>query len=303
MESISKRKKGRDTLIVILGATATGKSALAVKLAKEYNGEIVSADSRQVYKGMDIGSGKITKKEMLGIPHHLLDVASPKRRFSVLQYQKLAQKEIKNIQKRNKLPFLVGGSALYLYSIIDNLQFPQVKTDAKLRNKLEKQTAKDLFSQLKTLDPRRAKTIEKDNKRRLIRAIEIVLTTKKPVPKLKKQSPLFNTVIIGINKPEKELKQLIKKRLDSRLKKGMLKEVKTLHASGISWRRLEEFGLEYRFIAQYLQNKISKKEMIEKLQREIERFVKYQMRWFKKDNRIHWIRTKKQAKRLLQHFL
>lgn len=303
MESISKRKKGRDTLIVILGPTATGKSALAVKLAKEYNGEIVSADSRQVYKGMDIGSGKITKKEMMGIPHHLLDVVSPRIRFSVLRYQKLAQKEIKSILKRNKTPFLVGGSALYLYSIIDNLQFPQVKTDTKLRNKLEKQTARDLFSQLKTLDPRRAKTIEKDNKRRLIRAIEIVLTTKKPVPKLKKQSPLFNTIIIGISKSEKEMDKLIKKGQTSRLNKGMIKEVKRLKESGISFKRLEEFGLEYRLIAQYLQKKISKEEMIEKLQREIERFVKYQMRWFKKDDRITWVKDVKQAKHLLKQLL
>ena len=303
MEGTSQRKKRGNPLVVILGATATGKSDLAVALAAEYNGEIVSADSRQVYRGMDIGSGQITKKEMMGIPHHLLDVASPKRRFTVLRYQKLAKKEIANIKKRDKIPFLVGGSALYLYSVIDNIQFPQVKTNTKLRSRLEKQTAKDLFSQLETLDPHRAKTIEKHNKRRLIRAIEIVLTTKKPVPRLQKRPPPFNTIIIGIYKSEKELKQLIKKGQDSRLNKGMIKEVKKLNKSGVSFRRLEEFGLEYRLIAQYLQNKISKREMTEKLQKEIERFVKYQMRWFKKDNRIHWIRTKKQAKRLLQHFL
>ena len=206
-------------------------------------------------------------------------------------------------KKRNKTPFLVGGSALYLYSVIDNIQFPQVKTNTKLRNKLEKQTAKDLFLKLKTLDPHRAKTIEKDNKRRLIRAIEIVLTTKKPVPKLKKQPPLFNTIIIGINKSEKELSRLIKKGQNSRLDKGIIKEVEKLKASGVSFKRLEEFGLEYRLIAQYLQHKISKKEMLEKMQKKIERFVIYQMRWFKRDARIHWIQTKKQAEGLLQHFL
>ena len=169
--------KNHKKLVVIVGPNASGKSDLAVKLAKKFNGEVVSADSRQVYKGMDIGTGKITKEEMQGIPHYLLDVASPKRRFSVAQYQKKAIEAIKKIQKKGKLPILCGGTGFYVQAVVDGLVFPKVKPDWKLRKKLEQKSAKGLYEYLKKLDPERAKTIEKDNKRRLIRAIEIVLKT------------------------------------------------------------------------------------------------------------------------------
>lgn len=299
MESVSQRKERGNSLIVIVGATALGKSDLAVRLSKTHGGEIVSADSRQVYRRMDIGSGKITKKEMFGVPHHLLDVASPKRRFTVLQYQKLAQKAIDGILKRNKVPFLVGGSAFYVYAVIDGLVFPQVKASALLRKRLEQQSTEDLLLRLKFLDSRRARAIEPKNRRRLIRALEIVLSTRKPVPKLKKQPPPFDILILGIKKSEKELKERIKKRLNARLQEGMIEEIRKLKASGLSWKRLEEFGLEYRFIAQYLQDKISYMEMKSTIQKETERFAKYQMRWFKKDKRIHWIKNYREAKNLL----
>ena len=150
----------KNKLIVILGPTASGKTDLSVKLAKKYNGEVVSADSRQVYKGLDIGSGKITEKEMCGVPHWLLDVANPKARFTVSQYQKLALKAIKNIQKKNKLPILVGGTGFYIQSIVDGIIIPEVKPDWKLRKKLEKLTYEELFEKLKKIDPKRAESIE-----------------------------------------------------------------------------------------------------------------------------------------------
>ncbi len=290
-------------LIVILGPTATGKTDLSIKLAKKFKGEVVSADSRQVYKGMDIGTGKITKKEMEGIPHYLLNIASPKRKFTVAQYKKKALKAIKNIQKRGKVPFLVGGTAFYIYAVIDNISIPKVKPDWELRKKLQKKTKEELYKQLKELDPRRAKNIDKNNKRRIIRAIEIILKTKKPVPLLKKKKPDFNFLILGIKKPKEELKKRIEKRLKKRLKKGMIAEIKKLRELGVSWKRLEGFGLEYRYIAQYLQDKISKEEMIEKLQKEIEHFAKRQMTWFKKDKRIHWIKNQKEAERVIKSFL
>ena len=159
-------------LIVILGPTSSGKTDLSIMLAKKYNGEIVSADSRQVYKGMNIGAGKVTKKEMGKIPHHLLDVANPKTRFSVAQYQKLALKTIKNIQNKNKVPILVGGTGFYIQSIVDGIVIPEVKPDWKLRKKLEKLTNEQLFKRLKKLDPKRAKLIDKKNPRRLVRALE-----------------------------------------------------------------------------------------------------------------------------------
>lgn len=294
--------KNHQKLLVIVGPNASGKSDLAVKLAKEFNGEVVSADSRQIYKGMDIGTGKIKKEEMQGIPHYLLDVASPKRRFSVAQYQKKAIEAIRKIQKRGKLPILCGGTGFYIQAVIDGLIFPKVKPDWKLRKKLEKKSPKELYQYLKKLDPKRARTIEKDNKRRLVRAIEIILKTQRPVPKLKKRK-LFDLLIIGIKHKKNELKKRIKKRLLKRLKEGMVEEVKTLKESGLSWKRLEEFGLEYRWIARYLQGKISYDQMVKKLQKEIEKYAKRQMTWFKKDKRIIWIKNQREAKKLVKEFL
>jgi len=294
----------RNKLIVILGPTASGKTDLSIKLSKKFNGEIVSADSRQVYKGMDVGSGKVTKKEMNGIPHYLLDVANPKTRFSVAQYQKLALKAIKNIQTKNKLPFLVGGTGFYIQSIVDNIIIPEVKPDWKLREKLEKLTVEQMFEKLKKIDLVRAKSIDRYNPRRLVRALEIVLKTGKRVPTITHiKSPNINILQIGVIKSQKELRNLINKRLLKRLKDNvMINEVKKLRKS-LSWKRLEEFGLEYRHVAQYLQNKISYKEMINKIQIESEHYAKRQVTWFKRDKRINWIKNYKQADNFIKNFL
>jgi tRNA dimethylallyltransferase len=288
-------------IIVILGPTASRKTDLSIKLAKKYNGEVISADSRQVYKGLDIGSGKITKKEMQGIPHYLLDVANPKRKFTVAQYQKLAIKAIKNIQKKNKLPILVGGTGFYIQSIIDGIVIPEVKPNWELRKELEKKSNEELYKMLLEKDPERAKTIDKQNPRRLIRALEIILVTKKPIPFLKSKNN-FEVLQIGIKKTPEELKKLIKKRLKKRLKNNaIINEVKKLHKI-LSWKRLEEFGLEYRFVAQYLQNKISYQEMIDKIQIESEHYAKRQMTWFKRDKKINWTENSKDAIRMVDSF-
>lgn len=311
-------------LIVILGPTSSGKSDLAVQLAQKFNGEVVSADSRQVYKGMDIGSGKITRKEMRGVPHYLLNVAYPKKRFTVAQFQKLAWKEIKKIWKQGKIPILCGGTGLYIQSIVGGLIIPEVPPDAKLRFQLEKLSAEKLFKKLKKLDPRRAKNIDRHNRRRLIRALEIIIKTGQPVPELLfKPSEVCPRTIsprtdlgllqIGITQPKEKLKKLIKKRLHKRLKprtrtssvrgrQDMVAEVKNLRRSGLSWKRLEEFGLEYRAIAQYLQGKITRQEMIDKIQIESEQYAKRQMTWFKRDKRIKWIKNYKEAERLVKNF-
>jgi len=279
-------------IIVILGPTASGKSTLAVKIAKKFGGEIISADSRQVYKGMDIGTGKVTKKEMAKIPHHLLDVASPKKQFTVAQYKKLSEKAIKKIHSHGKIPIICGGTGFYIQTI----------PDAKLRAELEKKSAKELFNRLKKLDPRRAKNIDKNNRRRLIRALEIVIKSGKKIPILKSE-PKCEALIIGIKHNSKELKELIKTRLFKRLKQGMVKEIINLKKSGLSWKRLEDFGLEYRYVAYYLQNKLSYNEMVGKLQKEIEHYAKRQMTWFKKDKRIRWITDLRQATKLIKEFL
>ena len=279
-------KKKKIKIIIILGQTATGKSDLAARIAKKLGGEIISADSRQVYKGFDIGSGKITKKEMRGVFHYLLDVASPKRQFSAAKYKKLADNKIIKIYKTGKIPFIVGGSGFYIQTIVDGLVLPKVEPNNKLRKELEKKSAKKLFSMLKKLDKNRAKKIEKDNPRRLIRAIEIAKVLGK-TPKLKTNSE-YEALQIGLKLPDKKLKNNIHKRLMSRIRRGMISEVKKLHAKNISWKRLESFGLEYRFIARYLQGKIKKKEMLDELETEIWHFAKRQMRWFKRDARIKW---------------
>ncbi|MBI2462866.1 MAG: tRNA (adenosine(37)-N6)-dimethylallyltransferase MiaA [Candidatus Spechtbacteria bacterium] len=317
-------------LIVIVGPTASGKSDLAVTLAKKFNGEIISADSRQVYRGMDIGTGKITKKEMKGVPHYILDVADPKRQFTVVQYRKQAIKAIHDISKRNKIPFLVGGTGFYIQSVVDNPTIPNVPPDKKLRAELEKKSLGNLMAMLNGRDPARAKTIDQKNKRRVIRALEIVLKSGRPVPHLTSSPPKdFSLLIIGIKKDYDELKEKIHKRLVTRLRKGMIAEVKNLHPvrslarakgaslqdpgkatsngvhekNGVSWKRLESFGLEYRWVARFLQQKISREEMIEKLQKDIEHYAKRQMTWFKRDKRIHWIENESEAQTLIKDFL
>ena len=297
----SKNKNFNSQLLVIFGPTTSGKSDLAIKLAKIFNGEIISADSRQVYKGMDIGSGKVPLKKIKGklysdeVRHHLIDVANPQEYFSVVQYQKLALKAIKDIQKRGKLPILCGGTGLYISSVIEGWQFPKVKPNLRLRKELENLTKEELFLKLKKLDARRAKTIDKNNKRRLIRALEILLQNKKIEP-LKKNPLKMDILIIGIKIDKEVLKQKIKKRLEKRLKEGMIEEVKKLKEQGVSSKRLEDFGLEYRYVNRYLENKINFKEMQETLEKEIIKYVKRQMTWFTRQiKNVRWITEPNQA--------
>ncbi len=296
-------KNMKPKLIVVVGPTASGKTGFSIKLAKKIGAEIISADSRQVYKGMDIGSGKITKKEMKGIPHYLLDMVSPKRKFSVARYKKLALKAIEKILKKRKIPILCGGTGFYIQAITDGLIIPKVKPDWKLRKKLEKNNTEELFEKLKKLDLKRAKLIDKNNKRRLIRSLEIVIKTKKPIPPLKKNKSPFEVLMIGVKINFEKLKKMIKERLLKRFKIGMVAEVKKLKKSGLSWKRLEEFGLEYKFVARYLQKKITKEEMTIRLEKEIEHYAKRQMTWFKKDKRIHWVENYQKAEKLIKEFL
>lgn len=283
----------KNKIIVILGQTATGKSDFAVEVAKNINGEIISADSRQVYKGMNLGSGKITKKEMMGIPHYLLDIVSPSKIFSVSDFKKEAEKRIKEIINRKHIPIICGGTGFYIDTVINNTSIPEVPPNKKLREKLYRMNAIALSKYLKKLDPERLKTIDVNNPVRLIRAIEIAKSLGKVPPHVRhveNYEKEFEILKIGLKVPDEILKERIKIRLLSRIKKGMIKEIKDLHEKKkISWKRLESFGLEYRYVAYYLQNKLSKEEMIEKLNTEIWHFAKRQNTWFKRDKNIIWI--------------
>ncbi len=295
--------KNKPKVIVILGQTATGKSDFAVRVAKKVGGEIISADSRQVYKGMDLGTGKITKKEMQGVPHHLLDVVSPKKVFSVSDFKNIADKKIAEIIARGHVPIICGGTGFYIDAVIDGAILPEVEPNKKLRATLEKKSTESLLKILKKLDPSRAKNIDTKNKVRLIRAIEIAKALGK-VPKVKKEEK-YEVVKIGLTIPDEILKERIHARLLSRIKKGMLREIKNLHQSGVSWKRMNDLGLEYRYGALYLQGKLSKQEMIEKLNTEIWHYAKRQRTWFKRDEETVWMDTRKTAKynKVLSNFL
>ncbi len=289
-------------ILVIIGPTSSGKTSLSIKLAKKFNGEIISADSRQVFKGMDLGTGKVTKKEMQGIKHYLLDVVSPKSRFSAAEYARLGQRAIKKIQKMGKLPIICGGTGFYIDALIYGLP-KTVAPDWKLRAKLEKFSNTELFIKLKRIDPARALVIDKNNRRRLIRSLEIVLKTGKPVPALEKVSK-YNILKIGVKRSKSELKKRIHKRLLVRLKQGMIKEVLNLHKNGVSWQHLDDFGLEYRFISRYLRSIVNKEVMESQLETAINQYAKRQMTWFKRDSEIIWSNDQlKIEKRVKKWFL
>lgn len=322
------RHENKPRILVVLGPTASGKSALAVELGRRFNGEVVSADSRQVYRGLDIGSGKIMKREMRGIPHHLLDVASPKRTFTVAQYQKLGRKAIRDILRRGKLPIICGGTGFYIDALLYDYEFPKVKPNPKLRHILERKTTNELLTILRKLDPGRAATIDPDNKRRLVRAVEIVVETEvsiRPLPAKKSYSNVLKNIRIdddcilkiGIALPTETLKGRIEKRLLKRLRQGMIREVKKLHKSGVGWKRLDSFGLEYRWVSRYVRRlnhpstearghkhrQLAKDEVIMKLKTETWHYTKRQMTWWKRDKKIQWLDSRKRIAQTVAEFL
>lgn len=284
---MEKKEVAQTKLIAVIGPTASGKSALAVEIARLIGGEIVSADSRQVYTDLDIGTGKVTKREMRGIPHHLLDVGSPKRAMSVVQYEMLATRAIHDILKRGKVPIVCGGTGLYVDAVLTSVSFPAVAPNPTLRHQLEKFPVEKLFSKLKKLDPVRAETIDAKNPRRLIRAIEIA-SALGSVPARTPATERYDTLYIGLTLPKEELAERIHTRLIARMRRGMVAEAKRLHEQGLSWKRMGSLGLEYRFLAQFLQKKISRAEMLTNLEIAIRQYSKRQMVWFKKNKSIRW---------------
>ncbi|PIR86520.1 tRNA (adenosine(37)-N6)-dimethylallyltransferase MiaA [Candidatus Kaiserbacteria bacterium CG10_big_fil_rev_8_21_14_0_10_43_70] len=277
-------------IIVIVGPTASGKSDLAVAIAKKFNGEIISADSRQVYKGLDIGTGKITKREMKSVPHHLLDVASPKRRFTAYDFVQHANGALTMIYQSDKIPIITGGTGFYIDALVGNIAIPQLPPNEPLRERLEGKKASELFEMLKSKDPKRARTIEKSNKRRLIRALEITKELGSVPPfqgyPLDKK---YDVLWIGIEMEKDMLRKKIHTRLLERLKKGMVAEAKKLHEKGLSYKRMEELGLEYKYLALFLKSKITKEEMIEQLSAKIWQYARRQMTYWRRNKDIRWV--------------
>lgn len=282
----------RSKILVITGPTASGKSSLAIELARKYDGEIISADSRQMYRGMDIGTGKVTVEEQSLAKHHLIDICEPNEDYNVTDFKRDAEASIRDIRSRGKLPIICGGTSFWIQAIVDDQAFPAVPPNPKLREELSHISCEELFARLKTLDPKRAETIDSKNSFRLIRALEIIEALGK-VPVARKNTQSEKYQIIAINPPKEILDAKIQKRLDERFNQGMIEEIQNLHDEGVSWERLEAFGLEYRWIAFFLQGKATESEMQEKLYFDIVHYAKRQRtwlrRWEKQSADIQWV--------------
>lgn len=301
-------------IIVILGPTSSGKSDIAIKIAQKFNGEIISADSRQIYCGLNIGAGKILGKYnpknktflSRNIVHYGIDIISPKKNYSSAQFKKYAKKNIAQILKKKKLPIICGGTGFWIKAIIDNIVYPEVKPNWRLRKELAVKTTEELFSLLLKLDPKRAENIDSKNPARLIRAIEICQTLGK-VPVIESESPKskYEFLQIGISLSKEKLHQNIRERLEKRFQSGMIEEVEKLHyQEKISWKKLESFGLGYKLIPQYLRQKIkSKKELFEKIYLAEKNYAKRQMTWLKKDLRIIWKTNYKEIEKNIEKFI
>lgn len=304
--------KKKYNCIAIVGPTASGKSELAVFLAKKLGGEIVSADSRQVYRYLTVGTNKVPGawkgKAFLykGIPHYCIDFIDPQRKFTVVEYRTCAHAAIKDIMSRGKIPILAGGTGFYIEAVIDNIAIPEVEPHWQLRRKLERKAPAELFRMLEKLDPRRAGTIDPKNPRRLIRAIEIITVTGKPVPPRSDHLKLHQitrprnlvknrVIMIGIRRSRLELKRRITKQVREMLKQGLVAEVKKLQKIRLPKKRIRELGFEYSYPLLYLENKISKKELRQTLIKENWRYAKRQITWWNKDKRITWISPRKSA--------
>ncbi|MEO7022554.1 MAG: tRNA (adenosine(37)-N6)-dimethylallyltransferase MiaA [Ktedonobacteraceae bacterium] len=278
-------------LVVVAGPTASGKSSLGITLAQTLRGEIVSADSRQVYRGLDIGAAKVTLVEQALVPHHLLDVVDPSETYTVARFQQEAIAAIDAILARGCQPVLVGGSPHYIQAVVDHLDIPAIPPQPALRAQLEARPLAELLTELAQLDPQSAATIDRHNPRRVIRALEVCLVTGQPFSEQRRMAdPLYDCLQLAINWPRPELYARIDARVDERMGQGMVEEVQRLLASGLSHERLEAFGLEYRSISRLLRGEYaSEAAMVERLKFAIHDFTRRQLSWFRKDQRLVWI--------------
>ena len=300
----------KQKVIVICGPTASGKTALSIELAKKINGEIVSCDSMQIYKEMDIGTAKPTKEEMQEIPHYMINTIFPNERYSVADYKKDAKKAIREIIKKGKVPIIVGGTGLYVDSLIYEIEYPDIKFDEKYRQELEEQVRKDglekLYNKAKKIDPEAMLKISSNDKKRILRVLEIYKATGKTKTEQERKSrekePEFDYLVYGLNMPREKLYERINLRVDIMIKQGLIKEVEEIY------KKYNEFptsmqGLGYKEVVEYLEGHLTKEEMIEKIKQETRRYAKRQMTWFRKNKQTIWLDTENTKQNNLQIIL
>ncbi len=307
-------KNNKPKLIVVLGPTASGKSDLALELAKKYNGELIAADSRQIYKYMDIGTnkdmGEVHDGHYLvnGIPIYMFDVITPDKDYSVAEYKEAALARIKDIHERGKLPIMVGGTGLYIQAVVDNLNIPEVPPDKELRKMFEEmiknEGLKSLWHELIKLDPEAEEIIDKDNPRRVIRALEVCRKTGRPFSaQQKKGEPLFDVLQIGIKWDRKKLYERIDLRAEKMFREGLLEETKMLMEKGYPWGSPAMSGIGYKEAGDYLRGKISLEEAVQKNKWRNHQYARRQEVWFKRDGRIKWVEKFEDADELVSVFL
>ncbi len=302
-----------NSLVAIVGPTATGKSDLAVYLAREFDGEVISADSRQIYRHMDIGTAKLGREKLSLVPHHLIDIINPDDDFSLAQYREMAAGIIEDVHRRGKLPILAGGSGQYVWAIIEGWGIPKVEPDHELRQRLEKKAAEggadDLYRELQKVDPEAARTIDPRNVRRVIRALEVTGQAGRPFSGLKsKELPPFDTLIIGLSTDRQELYRRIDARVDTMIESGLADEVKKLVKMGYGANIPMMSGIGYKQIIMYLNGEISLESAVHQIKTETHRLVRRQYNWFSlTDERIKWLDIsgdfRKEARELVAEFI
>ena len=288
-------------LVAIVGPTGVGKSRLALQLAQAFSGEVVGADSRQVYQHMDIGTAKPGPEELSLVPHHLISIVNPDQDFSLAQYQALAYQAIEDIQKRDKVPFLVGGSGLYVWGVLEGWKIPPVPPDPEFRQNLEKRAANtganELYQELMKVDPAAAQKIDPRNMRRVIRALEVHRKTRTSFSQLQaKETPPFNIFIIGLTADRAELYRRIDLRVDEMIERGLVAEVEKLVNMGYDFNLPAMSGIGYKQIGLFLKGELTLTVAIQQIKFETHRFVRHQYAWFRlKNDRIHWFDIKSQV--------
>lgn len=289
------RAAGPPRIVAIVGPTAVGKTALSVHLARKFDGEVVSADSRQIYRGMDVGTAKATPDEQAAVPHHLLDIAKPDEALTLAQYKALADAAIRAVWSRGRLPLLVGGTGLYVRAVLEGWTVPEVPPNEALREALyaqaEREGQESLHRALAAVDPDAAQSIDARNVRRVVRALEVYHETGTPISRLqRKEPPDYRILRIGLTMPRPALYARIDARVEAMLADGLVNEVRELLAQGYSRDLPAMSGLGYRQIAQYLAGEISLSEAVALIKRHTRRFVRQQYNWFRlNDPEIHWL--------------